>query len=139
MRDILDVENYFPDRPPTWLDVITIISGLGMIALWWQPVEAQSLPAVALGVGSMAFGVVTGARTRAGQRVGRWWMSIGLWGRGAVIVLFVILSIVAFRYEATPTALIGDFGAGLVAGGILLMAAHVVHERRVEGWFSKTQ
>jgi hypothetical protein len=135
---IFNMRHYLPDRPPTWSDVVTVVSGILSIGVWLQSFRPLSLPMVTLGFGGTAILLGPVARTRVGDRINKWRTEIGPAGRVSVIALFAIAVIVAVGLEATPTALIRDFGLGVFMFAVLVLAAHLLHERRIKGWLPDT-
>lgn len=138
MDGIFNGRNYLPDRPPTWSDVVIVVSGPISIGIWVQSFQPSSLPSVALGVVSAAILLGPVAQAQVGKRIDRWGTEIGPLGRATVIALFAIAVIVAFGFEATPTALIRDFGLGIFMFSVLVLAAHLLHERRIKGWLPES-
>ena len=138
MDGIFNVGNYLPDRPPTWSDAVVVVSGPISIGIWLQSSPPLSLPAVTLGFGSSAILLGPVAQTRVGKRIDRWGTEVGPLGRVTVITLFAIAVILAFSFEATPTALVRDVGLGIYLFGVLVLAAHMLHERRIDGWLPES-
>jgi hypothetical protein len=138
MDGILNVGNYFPDRPPTWSDVVTVVSGLLYIGISVQSFQSSSLPAVALGFSSTVILIGPVAQTRVGKRIGRWVTEIGPDGRATVIGLFAIAVIVTFVFVGTPPEFIREAVLGTMMGYLLVMAAHILKERRIEGWLPES-
>jgi len=138
MDGLFDAETYLPDRPPTWSDVVIVISGSMTIGIWLQSLQPSSLLAVAFGfVGAVIlFGPV--AQTRAGKQINKWGTEIGSLGRATVIAVFAIAVTVAFSFEATPTARVRDIGLGLLLFAVLALAVNLVHERRIKSWLPET-
>ena len=93
-----------------------------------------------MALGFVGVGILLGpvAQTRVGKQIDKWGTEIGPRGRATVITVFVTAVIVASSFEVTPTTLIGDIGLGMVMFGVLVLALHMLHERRIEGLLPKT-
>jgi hypothetical protein len=137
MGGLFEVGTYFPDRSPTWSEVLTVVTAPVSIGSWLQLLSPSSLPAVALGFVGAAILLGPVAQTRVGKQIDRWATEIGRLGRATVIALFAIAVIVALGFEAIPTGLYG-VSLGIFLFSVLLLAAYVLHERPIEGWIPES-
>ncbi|SDR38937.1 hypothetical protein [Natronobacterium texcoconense] len=132
------VAAYFPDRPPTWTEVVLGVLVLVAIA---PRIYVDSPSAPALLVGFLAFAVALGpaATTTAGRRIEEWFRRIGVVGRAIVLLTFLASTLLAYRLEAIPSTLVGDAAVGGLLAVILYLAAHVLLTREISGWSTARQ
>ena len=120
-----DIDLYFPDRPPVWSEVITIV--LGGTLLPNMIAGIASVPAVAI-----AFLLTTA--TLATEGIEKWLHRIGTSGRG-ILVLSVVLATVMIALLAPGLyTLLNDAGTGVLLATLLYFAAFLARERTVSGW-----
>jgi len=128
-----DVGSYFPERPPTWAEVVTtlfvVVTVSGRLLT-----DSVSVPLAVVGFALFAVVVGPGAASRFGQRVGQWFRGLGKDGRtAAIIVFFAAVAVLSQVAEALVLVL-----ADAAAGGMLAVALYVVvHAARaggIEGW-----
>lgn len=133
--DVLSaLSEQFPDRPPTWNDIV-----IAVIAISWMPLYRTDLGeiswAMAMG-GFVSFFVIRGpvANSTIGMRFGSWWKAIGLRGRAVGIILYAVGVWITSQLIYIPVTLVSS----IVAGGMLAIAVfvflRVLSAREVSGW-----
>ncbi|WP_277542281.1 hypothetical protein [Haloarcula laminariae] len=133
-----DVGDYFPERPPTWLEVGLTLLVMATVGRTLLAGDVTSWPAFA--VGFLLFAVAVGpvANSPVGDRVGQWFRDIGLVGRVVVIGLFLAVVTVLSRTAWVPYALVSDAGTGGLLALVLYMVGYLARAGGVEGWTSGT-
>jgi hypothetical protein len=134
MRGVLDASAYFPDRPPTWLEVGLTLLVTGTVAGKILRGEVVSWPALWVGFAVFAVALGPGAQSALGARTGQWFRDIGTGARGAVIVLFVVGFAVLSRFAWFPNVLLSDFGRGGLLAVVCYMVVYVARVGEVSGW-----
>lgn len=131
---LLVVGAWFPDRPPTWIDVLVGAFAVGWVA-FELVVDDPVVPAW-LAVGFLAFVLAVGpvANSAVGARIGAWFRGIGVLGRATVIVGFAVAVVVVRSRVDVPDAAVTSFAGGIIGGVALLVALHLLQARTVEGW-----
>ncbi|MXR52072.1 hypothetical protein GRX03_10735 [Halovenus sp. WSH3] len=134
MRNWFGIEGHLPDRPPTWGDVVAVVSYSLLLGLRPQLLSLSSLPAVAIGLcsGAVFSGLI--AHTGVGTRVDEWWGDIGVLGRVTAIVPILFAVIVLIGVGPVPAALASNVGIGIGLFGVLRIAVHVLRSDGIEGW-----
>ena len=128
-----DIGAYFPDHPPTWLEVGLTLLVLGTVAGDFLT-GSVSVPAAVAGFLLFAVVVGPGAASGAGKRVGRWFRGIGTAGRAVAIALFFVAVAVLSRFDWVPMATLSDAASGGLVAVALFVVVHAVRSGRVEGW-----
>ena len=127
-----EFDAYFPDRPPTWLEVgLTLLVVLTVAGRLLN--ASVSLPAVAAGFLLFAVAIGPGAASGFGTRVGRWFRGIGTTRRALVIVLFAVAVAVLYRFDWVPQALLGDAASGGLLAVAVFVVVHALWAGRVDG------
>jgi len=125
---------YFPDRSPTWIDLLIAILigvevGLDVISpatiSWRAAVTGFLVFSVALG---------PGANSPLGRRIGRWFRNIGVTGRLVVIVIFTIAAVITVRFDTVPTDLIADAASGGLLSTFLYLITYILCAGGVSDW-----
>jgi len=125
---------YFPDRSPTWIDVlIGILIGVEVGPDVLSPTTI-SWPAAVTGFLVFSVALGPGANSSLGRRIGQWFQSIGLTGRIAVIVLCAIAAVMTFQFDAMPNDLIADAANGGLFATLLYLITYVLWAGGVSGW-----
>ncbi|WP_281195790.1 hypothetical protein [Halorubrum sp. F4] len=120
------LETWYPERPPTWTDVL-----VGVLALLWIPMNLASLRTihwswlfVGVVIGSVSLGPI--ANSRAGKRVGRRFRAIGVGGRIALILsFFVVVWIVSNRVDV-PSEVVTSAVTGFMTSMVLYLLVYVL-------------
>ena len=120
-----DFEPYFPDRPPTWAEVV------GSVATTFL------LPNMLSGIGSVtvaAAGFLLFVLALPLKRVEDWFHRIGMGGR--VLLIFGVFAGVQLIAELAPelTPILADAATGGLLATLLYFTAFLVRERTVSGW-----
>ncbi len=134
MSTVLDVNTYFPDRPPTWLEVGLTLLVTGTVAGKVLRGKVVSWPALWVGFAAFAVALGPGAQSAPGARVGQWFRDIGTAARGAVVVLFVVGYALLSRFAWFPDVVLSDFGSGGLLAVVCYMALYVARAGAVSGW-----
>lgn len=137
MAAVLDVSAYFPDRPPTWLEVGLTLLVAGTVAGKVLRGEVVSWPALWVGFAAFAVALGPGTQSAPGARVGQWFRAIGTLARGAVIVLFIVGFALLSRLAWFPHGLVSDFGSGGLLAVVCYMVVYVVRTGEVSGWTTR--
>lgn len=90
MSGVLDASSYFPERPPTWLEVGLTVLVAGTVAGKLLRGAVVSWPALGVGFAVFALALGPGTQSALGARVGQWFRAIGTAARGALIVLCIV-------------------------------------------------
>ncbi|ERG91319.1 MAG: hypothetical protein J07HQW1_01353 [Haloquadratum walsbyi J07HQW1] len=130
---------YFPDRPPTWTEVlIGVLVGVQIVPDILSPFTVSWSAAI---TGFLAFSVALGpgANSSLGRQIGQWFREIGVTGRVAVIVVFALTTVVVFRFDAVPDALITDAASGGLFAVFLYLIIYILWAGEVSGWKSNRE
>lgn len=131
---VIQLSTYFPDRAPTWTEVlIGVLVGINFGFDVLSP-ETMSWPAVVAGFLVFSVALGPGGNSPFGRRVGQWFRDIGATGRLAVIGSFALSAIVMSRFNAVPYALIADAASGGLFACFLYLIAYLVLAKEVHGW-----
>jgi len=133
MGAVFDVDAYFPDRPPTWLEVGLTLLVLGTVVGDFLS-DSVSLPAAVAGFLLFVVAIGPGAASGVGKRVGRWFRGIGTAGRAVVIVLFFVAVAVLSRFNWVPMGTLGDGASGGLVAVALFVVVHAARSGEVSGW-----
>ena len=137
MAVIRVLSTWTPDRQPTWTDVL-----MGVLAVFWVPLNILGEPLLWswVGVGFVALVVAAGpgANSTPGTKLGHWFSSIGVAGRAAVIVLFIISFWAVQATSDVPSRLVVSLGTGVISAIPLIVAAHLLIDGRPVGWRANT-
>ncbi|ERH07479.1 MAG: hypothetical protein J07HN4v3_03120 [Halonotius sp. J07HN4] len=125
---------YFPDRQPTWTEVVIgVLIGID-IGPNVLPPASLSWPAAVTGFLAFSVALGPGANSSFGQQIGQWWRGIGVTRGIGAIVLFAVTAGVVTRFDAVPNALIVDAATGGLLATLLYLIAYIVRARGVSGW-----
>jgi|APHM01.1.fsa_nt_gi hypothetical protein len=121
-----DFEPHFPNRPPTWLEVVLTVSVI--VTLLPNLVTAISSPPTVV----VGFVLTTAALVTDG--VEDWLHRIGMDGR--VLLILAVFLVVPLIDELAPavSVLLNDAATGLLVATVLYFAVFVARERAVSGW-----
>ncbi|ERH06981.1 MAG: hypothetical protein J07HN4v3_02608 [Halonotius sp. J07HN4] len=121
-----DFEPHFPNRPPTWLEVVLTVSVI--LTLLPNLVTAISSPPTVV----VGFVLTTAALVTEG--VEDWLHRIGMDGR--VLLIMAVFLVVPLIDELAPavSVLLNDAATGLLVATVLYFAVFVARERAVSGW-----
>ena len=120
-----DFEPYFPNRPPTWAEVV------GSVATTFL------LPNMLSGIGSVtvaAAGFILFMLALPLKRVEDWFHRIGMGGR--VLFIFGVFAGVQLIAELAPelTPILADAATGGLLATMLYFTAFLARKRTVSGW-----
>jgi hypothetical protein len=126
---------YFPDRSPTWAEVV-----VGLLAAFEILSEllfsGVSLPAAVVGFSLFGLALGPAANTGVGRRVGRWFRSRAVAERAALIVMFFTVVVATSRLELVPGSLLSDFAVGGLAAVVCYLFAYLAWAGEISGrWF----
>jgi len=130
----LAVSKWFPDRPPTWTEVIIAVFVAVAIFPDLLSPSTMSWPMFVVGFLSVPFAVGPIARTAFGRWVGRWYRRIGAVGRAIVIGLFMFAVLSVVRTGPLSSSLVRDFGVGGMVATFVYLIAHLMWAGTVSGW-----
>ena len=125
---------YFPNRAPTWTEVVIAVLLAGSTVTDFLSPSTISWPAVIVGFVVFAIAVGPAAATSFGKQVGQWFRGIGFGGRATAIILFIIGVTVLFQIDSIPRALIDDAATGGLLALISYMIVYVAWAGEVSGW-----
>ena len=121
-----DIDPYFPDRPPTWSEVLTSVLVAGAL-LPNMIVGIASIPTVVVGFLLTTLSLAT-------KRVEEWLHRLGTSGRG-ILVLSVFLTTLLIALLAPDLyTLLNDAGTGILLATTIYFAVFLARERTVSGW-----
>jgi hypothetical protein len=128
------VAAWFPDRTPTWTEII--IAVLLTVTVATDFLSPSTISWLAVTVGFVVFAVAMGpaGNTSLGQRIGQWVREIGSSSRATAIILFAIAVGVIFQLDWIPVALISNAASGGLLAFILYTVAYVAWAGEVSGW-----
>jgi hypothetical protein len=134
MSEIFTVESYFPDRPPSWVEVFTFAALLPSVAVWASTLPSTSLPAAILGF--VGFAILAGpvSQTRIGKPTKKWAKEAGPFKQAGFVALAFIGVNAVFIVETRLTVFTSCFLLGAWVSGALGFVVHILRERRIEGW-----
>jgi len=136
MRNVFDVGSYFPDRPPTWAEVLATLSGVVTVVA--EQDGSMSLPVAAAGFLLCLVALGPGAATAGGQWLGRWFRGLDGVDRGlALFVLFATVAVVSL-VTRVPESGLTDALTGTLLAVLLYLLVHVVRAGGVSGWTTDT-
>jgi len=120
-----DVDPHFPNRPPTWLEVVTVSAAVTLLPNLVTAISSP--PAVGLGFALTTAVLVT-------DDVEDWLHRIGMGGR--VLLIIAVFLAVPLIDEMAPAlgVLLDDAATGLLVATVLYFAVFVARERTVSGW-----
>ncbi|MDS0260367.1 hypothetical protein NDI56_13265 [Haloarcula sp. S1CR25-12] len=136
MRAVFDAGTYFPDRPPTWLEVGITLLVTGTVAEKVLRGDVVSWPALWAGFAVFAVALGPASQSTLGARIGQWFRGLDGFTRGAAIVLFVAGFALLSRFAWFPDALLSDFGSGGLLAAVCYMVVYVAWAGGVSGWTS---
>jgi len=121
-----DFEPYFPDRPPTWAEVICTVGTAGFL-----------LPNLVAEIDShtvAAAGFILFLIALPFETVENWFHRIGMGGR--VLLIFGVFAGVQLTAELAPelTPILSDIATGGLLAVLLYFTAFLARERTVSGW-----
>ena len=124
--DLRDFEPYFPDRPPTWAEVIGSVGTAGFLLPNF--VAEIDSPTVA------AAGFILFLLALPFETVENWFHRIGMGGR--VLLIFGVFAGVQLTAELAPelTPILSDIATGGLLAVLLYFTAFLARERTVSGW-----
>ncbi|MFC5970421.1 hypothetical protein ACFPYI_03675 [Halomarina salina] len=127
---------WFPDRSPTWLEVLLGLGAIGQVAI---TAYTGTLVWRWFGVGFAVFILAMGpaSATTAGERFGAWFRTIGVGGRVALIVAFAVVLWTVSLTESVSAATLKSLGLGGLAACLVYFLAFLIIEREVEGWWAR--
>lgn len=125
---------YFPERSPTWTELLVGVLLLIEVGSDWVSRSAISWPAAATGFLTFSIALGPGANTSLGERIARWFRNIGLSGRFVVIVLFAATVGVVVQFDSVLGALAADAASGGLLAVLLYLVVYVVLAGEVSKW-----
>ena len=125
---------YFPDRPPTWTEVL--IGVLVGIDVGFDVLSPENMSWFAVAAGFLVFSVALGpgSNSSLGRRVGQWFRDIGVTGRLVAIGSFALSAFILSQSATVPYALIADAASGGLFACSLYLIAYLVLAKEVHGW-----
>ncbi|MCH7661148.1 MAG: hypothetical protein IH933_11425 [Euryarchaeota archaeon] len=130
------LSSYFPNRPPTWMEVVIVaVVAVSFAPSFFSP-STLLWPAVLFGF--LGFLVVAGpvANTTLGKEFGDWFQRIGGVGRLFVVFLFVVGVLALLQFSLVPPAWVDDTIAGMFLGIVVYMLSYILLAGGVSGWRS---
>jgi hypothetical protein len=128
------VSNWFPDRPPTWMEVgIVVLFGIST-AMDLYPYDEISWTWVAVGFVLCGFGMGPAGTTSLGKRFGQWFRGIGVAGRTVAIVLFAVVVWWTMFTIDIPSAKVDSFVAGMCLSLVAFLLAYLADAGEIDGW-----
>jgi hypothetical protein len=121
-----DFEPYFPNRPPTWAEVLGTVGTAGFL-----------LPNLAAEIDSLtvaAAGFILFLLALPFETVENWFHRIGMSGR--VLLIFGVFAGVQLIAELAPqlTPILVDVSTGGLLATLLYFTVFLARERTVSGW-----
>jgi len=121
-----DFEPYFPNRPPTWAEVLGTVGTAGFL-----------LPNLAAEIDSLtvaAAGFILFLLALPFETVENWFHRIGMSGR--VLLIFGVFAGVQLIAELAPqlTPILIDVSTGGLLATLLYFTVFLLRERTVSGW-----
>ncbi|MBX0286891.1 hypothetical protein [Haloarcula salinisoli] len=135
MSPVFDVGTYFPERPPTWAEVVTTLLVTATVVPEFLD-DTVSLPIAVAGFVLFALAVGPGANSSIGQRVGQWFRDIGKHDRALAIFVFLVTMAVLSLVAEALVVVLADAAAGGMMAVALYVFVHAVRAGGVEGWMS---
>ncbi|ELY77448.1 hypothetical protein [Natrinema gari] len=130
---------YFPDRSPTWIDLlIGILTGVEIGPDILSPATI-SWPAAVSGFLVFTIALGPGSNSSLGRWVSQWFRSIGILRRVVVIVLFALTVGIVSRFDAVPNAQIADAASGGLLATFLYLVTYIVWAGGVSDWESNRE
>lgn len=129
------VSAMFPDRPPTWAEMLYAVV-MGVIAgLSFVPASLPGAwPAFLAGV--VAFGAFAWlAHSSLGERADERIDALGLGGK--LVLLVVLVAVVAAPTVIVPAETFDGFAAGGLTGTVLYYLAYAVLAGEISGWWAR--
>lgn len=127
------LSEWLPDGPPSRGDVVLAALAVASLVLNFSSIPRVSWGWAAAGVLAFAVGAGPGAKSAVGRRVSRWFENVGLAGRGAAILLYVVGFWVTEVTVGVPRAPALSFAVGVVLGVPAFVLLRAIHARRVGG------
>ena len=124
--NLLDIEPYFPNRPPAWSELLMIVLAAGTL-----------LPNMIAGISSVptvAITFVLTTVTLATEKTEEWLRHIGTSGRGILVLSVILATVMTALLAPSLYTLLNDAGTGVLLATLLYFAAFLARERTVSGW-----
>jgi hypothetical protein len=128
------VSNWFPDRPPTWMEVVSTALMWIPLAITLSPFDSISWTWAVVGFVSFAVAMGPARNTTLGRRVGEWFGNISVAGRGTVIVVFAIIVWWTMFTVDVPTVPVNSYVAGAWVAITLYTLAYLADAGEIDGW-----
>ena len=120
-----DFEPYFPNRPPTWAEVIGSVGTTFLLPNFVAEIDSPTVAAAGFILFLLALPFET---------VENWFHRIGMGGR--VLLIFGVFAGVQLTAELAPelTPILSDIATGGLLAVLLYFTAFLARERTVSGW-----
>lgn len=124
----------FPDRTPTWTDVL-----VGLLALAWIPLQLRGRGSIAplpAALGFVAVLTLLGpvAATSVGRRAERRFRETDPVVRAMLVLVLLVPLLAALRLTDPPSAAVVGGAVGGMVGIAAFVLLHVLHAGEVSGW-----
>lgn len=130
----LSIAAFFPDRPPTWTEVILAV-GVATVTLP-ETFAASAVSWPTFGGGALLTGLALGAvsATASGRRFRRWLRTIDPMVRAVGIIGLLVACSIPIWLELLSPSLLIDVASGALAATIVYMFAHLAWAQSIAGW-----
>lgn len=123
---------FFPDRPPTKVDLVSAVCGVLLVALNASTVHDWHWVAVGAVVGAIMLGPL--AQSPIGRRIGSATRDLGLDGRILVIAIGIVAVLVLLVLPPIPGEIAVDGMVGVMITVPLYVLGHVLVARDLGDW-----
>lgn len=128
------VSNWFPDRPPTWMEVVPTALMWIPLAISLSPFDSISWTWGAVGFVLCGFGMGPAGTTSLGKRFGQWFRDIGVAGRTVSIVFFAVGVWWTMFTVDIPTVPVNSYVAGMCLSLVASLLAYLADAGEIDGW-----
>jgi len=133
MSAVPDASVYFPERPPTWAEVVTTLLVVATVSGRFVT-DSVSVPLAVAGFLLSAVTIGPGAASGFGQLIGQWFRDIGNGGRASAIVVFAAGVVILSQVAEDLVLVLADAAAGGMIAIALYVVVQAVRAGGVEGW-----
>ena len=125
---------WFPDRAPTWSEVLLTPASVFMVTTILMTSPGVSWPAVALGVVLTVTTLGPFTATASGRRFDDWGRKQSPRQRAAVILLFAGGVWLVAELALVPPAWLTNAAVGVLLGTAVYVVGHVADAGTISGW-----